>query len=82
MRDVAKNRITREELAMKVLAAVRQHPGCETVKEVAITQVDIVHQGPTWNVSVIDKGNTKIELAASVVRQVHEQLVGRYELAT
>jgi hypothetical protein len=81
MQDMAKNRITRKELANKVLAAVRQHPGCETVKEVAITQVDIVDQGPTWNVDLIDEGNAKTELAATVVRQVHDQLVARYELA-
>ena len=75
-----KNVITREELARKVLAAVRQHRGCESVKEVAITQVDIVDQGSTWNVDVIDEGDAKREVVLTVLTQVHDQLVTRYEL--
>ena len=75
---MATTRISREELTQKVLAAVRQHPGCEGVKEVSITPVEILEQGPTWNVNVIDNGEAKIQAVHNALRQVHELLVARY----
>ena len=73
--------ITREELTQKVLAAVRQQPGCDGVKEVSVTPVNILDQGQTWDVSVIDKGDAKIQVVHSALRQVHDQLAARYQLA-
>ena len=78
---MAKRVITREELARKVLAEVRKHPGCESVKEVAITEVDIVDQGPTWNVDVIDEGDARREVVSAALIRIHDELVSRYELA-
>jgi hypothetical protein len=48
------------------------------VKEVSVTPVNILDQGPTWNVNVIDNGEAKIQAVHNALRQVHELLVARY----
>jgi hypothetical protein len=72
--------ITREELAKKILAAVRQHPGCESVKEVAVTKVDILDQGSTWHVNLVDQDDARSESATRALREVHDQLISHYHL--
>ncbi|PSO31427.1 hypothetical protein [Bradyrhizobium sp. MOS002] len=71
---MSKVAITREELAAKVLAAVQSHQGCELVKEIAITAVNIVGSGKTWHASLVDSGLADSQLAASVVRQTGDDL--------
>ncbi|MET3995029.1 hypothetical protein ABID65_006695 [Bradyrhizobium sp. S3.9.2] len=77
MRKIA---ITREELAAKVLAAVQAHQGCESVKEIAITPVQIVGSGLTWHASLVDSGFADPQLAASVVRQTGDDLEPKFAL--
>jgi hypothetical protein len=37
--------ITRQQLSAKVLTEIRQHPGCQSLREIAITPVDILDVG-------------------------------------
>ena len=55
--------VTRAELVEKVIAAIRQEPGCEGVKEVSITSVLIVDGEPTWHASIVDSGTAEINIA-------------------
>ena len=73
-------RISREQLTQKVLAAVRQQPGCEGVKEVAVTPVEVLDQGTDWHVNVVDEGDAKMEVAYNAAQQVHDRLITRFEL--
>jgi hypothetical protein len=73
-------RISREQLAQKVLAAVRQQPGCEGVREIAVTPVEVLDQGSDWHVDVIDEGDVKMEVAYSAAQYVHDRLITRFEL--
>ena len=72
--------ITQEELTVKVLAAVRAHQGCEFVREIAITPVEIVGAGMTWHASLVDSGSADRQLAASVLRQTRDKLEPAFEL--
>ncbi|MCK1618917.1 hypothetical protein IVA96_20210 [Bradyrhizobium sp. 159] len=71
---------THEELTVKVLAAVQAHQGCEFVKEIAITPVQIVGAGTTWHASLVDSGSADPQLAASVLRQTRDELEPAFEL--
>jgi len=73
--------ITQEELTMKVLAGVRAHQGCEFVKEIAVTPVEIVGSGITWHANLIDSGSANAQLAASVLRQTSDELEARFTLS-
>jgi hypothetical protein len=72
--------ITRQELSAKVLAAIREHPECGSVKEIAITPAEIVHVGTTWHVNIIDSGDADMELAITVARRVQENLSPLFEV--
>ncbi len=66
--------ITRQELSAKVLAAIREHPGCQSVKEIAVIPAEVLDVGPTWHVNIIDSGDADVELAYTVARSVREKL--------
>lgn len=72
--------ITRQELTAKVLAALQAHPGCELVKEIAITPVQIVGAGTTWHANLVDSGSADAQLAASVLRETKDKLEPAFEL--
>jgi hypothetical protein len=72
--------ITREELTKKVLAAIRQHPGCLSLSEIAITPVDVLDVGATWHVNIIDSGDVEMELAYATARSVQESLSPLFEV--
>lgn len=75
-----KTAVRRDDLRDRVLAEIRQHPGCDTIKEIAITPTQVVGAGSTWHVSIIDSGEGKIELACTVGRQVQERLCELFEV--
>lgn len=72
--------ISREELTVKVLSAVRAHRGCEQVREIAITPVQIVGAGTTWHASLINSGSANDQLAASVVMRTRDELEPAFAL--
>jgi hypothetical protein len=72
--------ITRQELTAKVLAAIREHPECRSVKEIAITPAEIVHVETTWHVNIIDSGGADVELAFAVARKVQDNLSSLFEV--
>jgi hypothetical protein len=72
--------IKRQELSAKVLAAIREHPKCASVKEIAITPELILDVGPTWHVNIIDSGDADIELAITVARTIQENLGQLFEV--
>ena len=77
---MCKTPITRQELSAKVLAAIREHPNCESVKEIAITPEVILDVGTTWHVNVVDGGDADIALAMTVARTVQERLSSSFEV--
>lgn len=77
---MTKMAITHRDLSAKVLAAVQAHRGCELVKEIAITPVEIVDCGPTWHASLVDSGSADSQLAASVLRQTSADLEPLFSL--
>jgi hypothetical protein len=72
--------ITHDELTAKVLAAIHAHQGCELVREIAITPVQVVGAGMTWHASLVDSGLSDPVRAASVLRQTREELEPRFTL--
>jgi fructose-specific component phosphotransferase system IIB-like protein len=64
--------VTRAELAEKVLAAIRQEQGCEGVKEINITAIDIVDGESTWRASVIDGGSASVSDAYHAADRITE----------
>jgi len=72
--------ITRQELTAKVLAAIREHPECRSVKEIAVTPAEIVHVGTTWHVNIVDSGGADVQLAFAVARKVQNNLSSLFEV--
>jgi hypothetical protein len=72
--------ITVRELTARVLAIVHAHPGCELVKEIAITPVEITGAGMTWHANLVDSGGAEAQRAASVLRQARDDLEPMFEL--
>jgi len=79
---MTKTRIARDELRAKVLAAIRQEPGCEGVKEVAISEQVVLGEGTSWRVSIIDHGVSQRDAAFHAAKRVEESLNPRYELTS
>ena len=77
---MSKVSITPEDLSVRILSAVRSHPDCEQVKEIAITPVEITGVGMTWHANIIDIGGADWRLATTVLRQVREDLEPKFEL--
>jgi hypothetical protein len=53
---MAKTLITRDQLGRLVLETIRKESGCEGIKEVWISQAEVLGCGPSWRVSVLDEG--------------------------
>ena len=72
--------VTRAELAEKVIAAIRQEPGCADVKEISITSVMIVDGGPTWHASITDSGTAEINVAYRAAVRITELYTRLFQL--
>ena len=72
--------ITRQELAAKILAAIREHPKCESVKEVAITPTETQGAETTWHVNVVDSGDADVDLVVTVARRIQEKLGSSFKV--
>ncbi len=72
--------ITRQELAAKVLAAIREHPKCGSVKEVAITPTETQGAETTWHVNVVDSGDADVDLVVTVARRIQEKLGSSFKV--
>ena len=73
--------ITRQELGAKVLAAIREHPKCGSVQEVAITPTETLGvAGTTWHVNIVDSGDADVELVVTVARRIQENLGSSFEV--
>lgn len=73
--------ITRSELTEKVLAAVRQYPGCDVIKEVSITTVTCVNNDALeWHISVVDPGGAERNAAFNAAQHVRDRLSAKYQL--
>lgn len=77
---MAKTPVSREELTEMVLAAVRREPGCDGVREVSVSEVEVLGEGRNWRVTVIDEGNVKLDAASHAAKRVEERLNPQYEL--
>lgn len=72
--------IPRQELTAKVLAAIREHPKCASVKEIAITPQVILDVGTTWHVNITDSGGADVDVALTVARTIQENLSASFEV--
>ena len=77
---MTKTLLTRNELASRVLGAIREHPACRGVTEIAITPVTVVGQGRTWHVNIIDSGFSRMDISMTVAREVAERMQPHFEL--
>jgi hypothetical protein len=59
---MAKTKITSFALAQKVIEAARQRPGCESVREISTSPVQIEGGEATRHVSIIDEGTARASL--------------------
>ena len=75
-----KTPITRQELSAKVLAAIREHPKCASVKEITITPIVISDAATTWHVNILDSGDADIQVALTVTRTIQERLSSMFEV--
>ena len=65
----------------KVLAVIREHPKCGSVKEITITPAEILDlEGTTWHVNIIDSGDSDVEVALTVARRIQENLSPLFEV--
>ena len=69
---VANIPVTREELSAKVIAAIRQEPGCDGVQEVSINAITVVNEGSTWRASVLDGGTANADDARRAADRITE----------
>lgn len=72
--------LTRAELSEKVLAAIRQEPGCEGVKEVTISAIKIVGGGTTWGATVLDNGPGDLNAAFNAASRITEMYTRLFRL--
>ena len=78
---MTKPSISRADLTEKALAAIRQQPGCQTIKEVSITPVADAQTGALeWNVAVVDLGEAKQDASYHAAQRVQERLAAKYQL--
>jgi hypothetical protein len=78
---MTKTTLSRKELAEKALTIIRQTPGCEGVKEVSVTPVEVVDSGTLeWLLSVIDPGECEQEIAFNAAMRVQDELARQFEL--
>ena len=72
--------VTRAELSEKVLAAIRQEPGCEGVKEVSISAVSIVGGQTTWRATALDYGSADFNAAFNAASRITEMYTRLFQL--
>jgi hypothetical protein len=77
---MTKATLSRDNLSAKVLSGIRQHLGCEAVKEVSISEVAEIDAISSWRVTVIDSRPTTrlfmlrmLSATASTCRPIIEQ---------
>ena len=79
---MSKTQISREELQVKALSAVRCEPGCDGVKSVNLTSVRVVNDDSIeWHLEVTDAGDADPRLAYRAAGRITETLAARYILA-
>jgi hypothetical protein len=77
-----KQLIPRSKLKSEVLDLLCREPGCEGVKEVDISEVQIINEGTTsWRVTVADYGNSKRSIADHAAKRIRDILITKYDLA-
>jgi hypothetical protein len=73
--------ISRQELQVEALAALRCEPDCAGIKSLSLTVVAIVNDGSTdWHLEVIDPGEVSPEIAYRAADRVKDALAHQYEL--
>ena len=77
-----KKKLSRAKMCKKVLAAIRDYPGCKAVKEVTISEIADTAADSIWRVTVIDSGDVEIEKANHAARNVEKELRHQYDLLT
>ena len=78
---MTKTHLTEAELRKRVIAAIRQQPGCEGVAEIGLEEVKVVGGESTWRASIIDNGTAKFDAAYHAATRVTEELSKSLELA-
>ena len=75
-----KIKMPRDKLAAEVLEAIRQEPGCEGIKQVSISEEEVIGEETCWHVSIVDEGTSGSDAANHAAKRVEERLNPRYEL--
>jgi hypothetical protein len=75
-----KQRLSRNELEPKLLAAIQAEPDCAEVQEVGVTAVNVVGDLPTWHVNIISEGSVPIEVARHAASRVQDRFLALYVL--
>lgn len=78
---MAKARIARDELREKVISAIRQQPGCQGVKEISLTSVNVVNGESSWRASILDSGTADFDAAYHAAAQITEEYSNQFQLA-
>lgn len=79
---MTKATLSRDNLSAKVLSGIRQHLGCEAVKEVSISEVAEIDAISSWRVTVIDSGGVPIIQANHAALHAQNALRHRFDLQT
>ena len=79
---MTKATLSRDHLSAKVLSGIRQHLGCEAVKEVSISEVAEIDAISSWRVTVIDSGGVPIIQANHAALHAQNALRHRFDLQT
>ena len=77
---MVKTLVTREELTEKVIAAIRLQPGCEDVREISITLVDVIGGESTWRAAIVDSGTADFDAAYHAAARVTEEYSKLFQL--
>jgi hypothetical protein len=77
---VANIPVTRDELIEKVIAAIRQEPGCEGVKGVSINAINVIGEGSTWRASVLDGGTASTDDAHRAAARITDLYTRLFKL--
>lgn len=77
-----RTKLSRAQMCEKILAAIREHPGCRNVREVSVAEIADTAAKSIWRVSVIDSGGVDIEKANHAALEVQRELRQQYDLST
>jgi predicted secreted protein len=62
--------------------AVRQEPGCETVKSVSVTPLTVINNGSAdWLLQVTDPGDASVDETYHAASKVKDALAAQFELS-